>query len=47
MSLVDGVAIHRLKNGLTVLTREIHFSPLVTIWMWYKVGSRKDRKSVV
>lgn len=31
-----------LDNGLTVLTRELHFSPTVTCMVWYGVGSRHE-----
>jgi len=32
----------RLANGLTVLVREVHTAPLVSVWCWYRVGSRDD-----
>ncbi len=31
-----------LTNGLTVLLREIHTAPVVSVWMWYRVGSRNE-----
>ncbi|HET9220046.1 MAG TPA: pitrilysin family protein [Terriglobia bacterium] len=31
-----------LDNGLTVLTRELHSSPIVTAMIWYRVGSRNE-----
>lgn len=31
-----------LDNGLTVLTRELHASPIVTSMIWYRVGSRNE-----
>jgi zinc protease len=31
-----------LSNGLKVLLKEIHTSPLVSSWMWYRVGSRDE-----
>jgi zinc protease len=31
-----------LDNGLTVLTRELHASPIVTAMIWYRVGSRNE-----
>src|SRR6185295_18249938 len=31
-----------LENGLTVLTREVHTSPIVTSMIWYRVGSRNE-----
>lgn len=32
-----------LPNGLTVLTKEVHHVPIVTFWVWYRVGSRNER----
>jgi len=31
-----------LPNGLTVLLKEIHTAPLISSWMWYRVGSRDE-----
>lgn len=31
-----------LSNGLTVLTREVHSAPVVTVQVWYNVGSSQD-----
>ena len=31
-----------LKNGLTVLLKEIHSAPLISSWVWYRVGSRNE-----
>jgi zinc protease len=31
-----------LANGLTVLTKEVHTAPVVSVQMWYKVGSRDE-----
>jgi zinc protease len=31
-----------LSNGLTVLLKEIHTAPLVSSWVWYRVGSRDE-----
>ncbi len=33
---------HRLANGLKVLLKEIHTAPLISSWMWYRVGSRDE-----
>src|ERR687885_1266328 len=30
-------------NGLNVLVQEEHTAPLVSVWCWYKVGSRDER----
>lgn len=32
----------RLKNGLTVHLKEIHTAPLISHWLWYRVGSRDE-----
>jgi zinc protease len=31
-----------LDNGLTVLLRENHHAPVITFWVWYRVGSRNE-----
>jgi zinc protease len=31
-----------LPNGLTVLVHEVHAAPLVSVWCWYRVGSRDE-----
>jgi zinc protease len=31
-----------LDNGLTLLLRESHHAPVVTFWVWYRVGSRNE-----
>ena len=31
-----------LSNGMTVLLKEIHTAPLVSLWVWYRVGSRDE-----
>ncbi|MGI2903457.1 M16 family metallopeptidase [Tolypothrix sp. VBCCA 56010] len=35
-----------LGNGLTVLTKEVHTAPVVTVQVWYKVGSRNEEPRV-
>ena len=32
----------RLSNGLTVLLKEIHNAPIISHWLWYRVGSRNE-----
>jgi zinc protease len=32
-----------LDNGLRVLVREAHTAPLVSVWCWYRVGSKDER----
>lgn len=31
-----------LENGLTVFLKEIHTAPLISHWVWYRVGSRNE-----
>jgi zinc protease len=33
----------RLNNGLGVILKEDHTAPIVSIWTWYRVGSRNER----
>lgn len=32
----------KLDNGLLVLLKEIHTSPIISQWIWYRVGSRDE-----
>jgi zinc protease len=32
----------RFSNGLKVLLLEIHTTPLISVWSWYRVGSKDD-----
>ncbi len=41
-SMTDGVQKKVLDNGLTVLTKEVHTAPVVSVQVWYKVGSRNE-----
>lgn len=31
-----------LENGLTILLKEIHTAPIISHWVWYRVGSRYE-----
>jgi zinc protease len=33
---------HSLSNGLNILLKEIHTAPIVSTWMWYRIGSRDE-----
>lgn len=33
---------HTLDNGLTIVTRELHHAPVISFWLWYRVGSRNE-----
>jgi len=35
-----------LGNGLTVLMKEVHTAPVVTVQVWYKIGSRNEAPGV-
>jgi zinc protease len=32
----------KLDNGLSILLKEIHTSPIISHWVWYRVGSRNE-----
>ncbi len=32
-----------LDNGLTVILKEIHSAPIISHWIWYRVGSRNEK----
>ncbi len=42
LSLTQGVKKTVLANGLTVLTKEVHTAPVVSVQVWYRVGSRNE-----
>jgi zinc protease len=31
-----------LKNGMKVLLKEVHTAPIISSWLWYRVGSRDE-----
>jgi len=31
-----------LANGLTVHLKEIHTAPIISHWLWYRIGSRNE-----
>jgi zinc protease len=35
-----------LENGMTILTKEVHNAPVVTVQVWYKIGSRNEATGV-
>jgi zinc protease len=41
-SITAGVQKKVLDNGLTVLLKEVHTAPVVSVQVWYKVGSRNE-----
>ena len=36
----------KLSNGLLVLLKEIHTAPLISNWIWYRVGSRDEKAGI-
>jgi zinc protease len=42
----DGVFKTKLKNGLTVILKEVRVAPVISWWVWYRVGSRYERPGV-
>jgi len=45
-TLTENVHKTVLENGLTVLIKEVHTAPVVTVQVWYKVGSRNEEPGV-
>ena len=41
-----GIVTERLANGLTVILREMREAPVVSVWCWYRVGSRDERPGI-
>lgn len=37
---------HTLPNGLQVFFKEIHTAPLISHWVWYRVGSRNENPGI-
>ena len=42
----EPVQEHQLANGLTVLTREARLAPIISFWVWYRVGSRNETPGI-
>ncbi|WP_299487106.1 pitrilysin family protein [Acaryochloris sp. IP29b_bin.137] len=40
--LTKGVSKTTLNNGLTLLLKEVHTAPVVSVQVWYRVGSRNE-----
>jgi zinc protease len=38
----DSVFMTTLSNGLAVHLKEIHTAPIISNWLWYRVGSRNE-----
>lgn len=46
LSGTENVTKTVLENNLTVLTKEVHNAPVVTVQVWYKVGSRNEEPGI-
>ena len=46
LALTEDVRKTVLDNGMTVLTKEVHTSPVVSVQVWYKIGSRNEEPGV-
>jgi len=40
--MTDTITKIQLPNGLLVLLKEIHSAPIISHWLWYRVGSRNE-----
>ena len=36
------LTVETLSNGLKVILKEIHTAPIISSWLWYRVGSRDE-----
>jgi len=46
MSATRNIHEHQLDNGLRVLIRPMHTAPVVSVWIWYRAGSRCERAGI-
>jgi zinc protease len=40
--MTDKITCTTLPNGLKILLKEIHTAPIISHWVWYRVGSRYE-----
>ena len=40
--MVDQITQSVLKNGMKVMLKEIHTAPIISSWLWYRVGSKDE-----
>ena len=38
----DSITQVTLRNGMQVMLKEIHSAPIISSWLWYRVGSRDE-----
>jgi zinc protease len=46
LALTQGVQKTVLDNGLTVITKEVRTAPVVSVQVWYRIGSRNEEPGV-
>ncbi|MGB6300131.1 MAG: pitrilysin family protein [Rivularia sp. (in: cyanobacteria)] len=46
LTVAENVRKTRLKNGLTVITKQVQTAPVVSVQVWYKVGTRNEKLGV-
>lgn len=37
---------HTFPNGLSLITKEVHSAPVVSFWVWYRVGARNEHGGI-
>jgi zinc protease len=42
-SKAGAITATKLRNGLQVRLKEVHTAPLISSWIWYRVGSRNEK----
>ncbi|HAF62637.1 MAG TPA: insulinase family protein [Anaerolineaceae bacterium] len=42
----NDIIVFKLQNGLQVLLKEIHTTPIISQWIWYRVGSRNEKAGI-
>ena len=40
--MTNSPTVTPLSNGLKVFLKEIHTAPIISSWLWYRVGSRDE-----
>ena len=45
-TIQTAVTKQKLSNGLLVLLKEIHTAPIISHWVWYRVGSRNETPGI-
>jgi zinc protease len=46
LTVTNNVQKTVLDNGLTVLTKEVHNAPVITVQMWYNIGSAQEAPGI-